>query len=121
MSDFYDDLAATAHELLEEFGGEVTLQHALASTYNPATGTASPVVENHTGVGVKVDYAERDIDGAKIKRGDQRVYLSVVGMVAPATDDVLLVKGRKLTVVVARVLEPGDTAVLYDVQVRGIA
>lgn len=122
MSEFYDEMAAIAHELLTEFGGPVSLRRTVPGAYDPATGTTTAdVTTTWPGTGARFDYEQKDIDGTRVRSGDQRVYLSVVGVVEPLTGDKVLIGSAELTVVASRPLKPASTAVLYDVQVRGVA
>ena len=122
MSAFYDEVAAVAAELLAEFGGPVVLARVTPGDYDPATGsTIGETTTTWNGVGAKFDYAQNVIDGTRIRIGDQRVYLSVAGMVNPQTGDTLTINSKVFNVVESRPLEPADTAVLFDVQVRGVA
>lgn len=119
---FYDDLAADADSLISEFGASVTLTRVTPAAYDPTTGnTTGETTATWTGKGVKFDYAQRDQDGTRIRFGDQRVYLSVVGIVNPQSGDTLTIGGKVFTVVESRPLQPALTAVLFDVQVRGVA
>lgn len=121
MSEFYDELAALAQEMLDEFGAPAVLNRVTPGGYDPETGlTTDPVTLTQNGVGAKFDYAQRDIDGTAIREGDQRVYLSTIGMVAPQTGDTLTIDGVILNVVKAKILKPALVAVLYEVQVRGV-
>ena len=121
MSEFYDDLATTAQELLTEFGGVVMLTVSVPGAYNPATGsTGTPTVSTYSGVGVKLDYSQFDIDGTRIKAGDQRVYLNAGIRLIPASGNTLTMGGKVYNVVTSRPLQPADTTVLHDVQVRGV-
>ncbi len=117
---FYANLAATARRLLTQFGTDVTLTRTTTGEYDPATGSASQTTTTYTGKGARFDYTQREIDGTMIRVGDQRVYLEVDGFVMPQTGDTLTLGGRVYQVVAARSVDPALTAVLYDVQVRGV-
>lgn len=118
---FYTGIAATAHRLLTQFGGPVTLTRTVPGAYNPATGQTDPATTTtYSGTGAKFDYSQRDIDGTLIRMGDQRVYMSVEGMTTPQTGDTLTAGGRTFQVVASRPLNPAGTVVLHDVQVRGV-
>lgn len=128
MNEFYDDLAATANELLTEFGGPVVLSRTSAGDYDPATGTTiGGTTTTYNGVAAKFDYAQTDIDGTLIRVGDQRVLISVAGVVLPQTGDTLSFTDPNtlavtvFDVIMAKQVNPAGTAVLYDVQVRGLA
>mgnify|MGYP003520153488 CR=1 FL=1 len=61
----YADLAATAVELLADFGMAMTLARPtdIPATYDTATGVATPVgPDTYTVTGIKLDYSVREID-----------------------------------------------------------
>lgn len=118
---FYAEVAAIAHDVLSEFGAPAILTRIGVAVYDPATGVATPPAPLvYTGTGAKFDYEQKDIDGTLIRQGDQRVYLSTVGIVQPQTGDTLTIAGDVFHVVASRPLQPALVAVLHDVQVRGI-
>lgn len=115
----YARLAATASRLIVNAGAPVTLRRKLEGEYDTATGDVlEDRVTSYTGHGVKLDYLAREIDGTRIRAGDARVYLSITGMVAPMSGDILSVNGIPWTVVRSETLQPGSVTLLYDVQVR---
>lgn len=121
MSGFYDETAAVADEILKEFGTAVTVTRVTPGSYDPATGaTTGDVTTTWTGTGARFEYAQREQDGTRIRIGDQRVYLSVVGIVNPQSGDTLTIGGTVFNVVESRPLQPALTAVLFDVQIRGV-
>lgn len=128
MSDFYADLADVSHEVLVEFGAAVVLTRKTPGDYDPGTGgTIGETTTTYTGHAVKFTYAQKDIDGTLIRIGDQRVLLSVVGVILPQTGDTMTFTDPEtlavtvFDVVLAKQVKPANTAVLYDVQVRGLA
>lgn len=117
----YAEIAAIVDELLTEYGAPARLTRITPGGYDPDTGTTTPdVTTTWDGTGAKFDYEQRDVDGTKVRQGDQRVYMSVVGVANPQTGDTLTIDGIVLNVVASRPLKPASTAVLYDVQVRGV-
>lgn len=117
---FYANLAATVRRLLTQFGTDATLTRTTTGAYNPAIGAASTTTTTYAAKGARFDYAQRDVDGTLIRAGDQRIYLDVQDMVMPQTGDTITMGGRTWTVVTARSIDPALTAVLYDVQARGV-
>lgn len=120
---FYSEMAAVADELLAEFGVACTVSYVTVGAYNPATGSASTSTSTKTAQGYVDDYADKDIDGTKIKVGDRRVYLSVldtagVAIAKPGTTDKLTISQIDYSVVNAKAIPGAGTASLYDVQVR---
>lgn len=121
MSFDYTEIAADADELLAEFGAPATLKRVTAGGYDPATGdTTSASSAEWISVGVKLDYEQKQVDGTLIRRGDQRILLSVVGMVNPQTGDTLTIGIDVFNVIESRPLQPALVPVLFDVQVRGV-
>ena len=117
---FYANLAATARRLLAQYGTDATLTRVTTGAYSPATGTAASTTTTYTGKAARFDYAQRDIDGTLVRVGDQRIYLDVQDTVMPQTGDTITMGGRIWSVVIARSIDPALTAVLYDVQARGV-
>lgn len=118
MSFDYAEMAATAAELLAEFGAPVTLTRITPGTYDPDTGTVASTTAAHTANGVKLDFEQRHIDGTNILQGDQRVYLDPLIAATPQAGDTLTVGAKVFTVVASRPLAPAGVVVLHDVQVR---
>lgn len=118
MSFNYPKTAATAKRLLDRFGQPVMLTRTTPGTYAPATGTATDTTATHTGIGAKLDYAQRDIDGTLIKVGDCRVYIAPDLTVTPQTGDKITIGSETWNVITSRPLEPAGVVVLHDVQVR---
>lgn len=119
MSDFYADMAATAAEMLAEFGMAVTVTRTTPGARDPDTGTlAAGTTQTWVPRGVKLDYAAREIDGTLIQAGDQRVYMSAISGLKPKAGDTVTIGAEAWRVVVSRTLAPAGVAVLLDVQVR---
>ena len=117
----YADLAATAVELLADFGMAMTLARPtdIPATYDTATGVATPVgPDTYTVTGIKLDYSVREIDRENVQAGDQRVYLSTDGAVPPKPGDTLRIGSDVFRVMRAGNLSPAGVDLLYDVQVR---
>lgn len=125
MSNFYDDMAATAQGLLAEFGQLATLTRP-THTYDPATGVATPGLNlSVTGAGVTLDYRASEIDGSLVLAGDVRLYLSARGqggvtMPTPQPGDTVVLPANASTwrVVRSQTLAPAGGNVLHDVQLR---
>lgn len=120
---FYDEMAEVASELLDEFGVSVTVKYISTGAYDPATGSTTTTTTAKSSVAYIDDYADRDIDGTKIKVGDRRVYLSVLdtagsSIAKPGTTDKLTIDGADYSVINAKAIPGAGTPSLYDVQVR---
>jgi hypothetical protein len=121
MSFDYTEIATDADELLTDFGAPATLKRVTAGGYDPETSTTtSPSTAEWTSVGVKLDYEQKQVDSTLIRRGDQRILLSVINMVNPQTGDTLTIGTDVFNVIESRPLQPALVPVLFDVQVRGV-
>ena len=117
---FYGDLAATADRSLQKFGASVTLLRTAAGVYDPASGTTTtPKPVAYVGVGVALNYTAQDMKNSLIQQGDQKLYISALGMVEPRPGDTVQFGGSAYTVVDSKPLAPAGVAVLFEVQVRG--
>lgn len=118
---FYAEMADVAVEMLTEFGQPVALESMGAEAYNPATGAVEQTMTRYEGMGVALDYSQRDIDGTVIKQGDRRIYIPPdLGAVPKTGDTLTLAAGTALQVVNSKPLSPAGTIVLHEVQCRGV-
>ena len=118
---FYSETAAIAHEVLREFGAPVTLTRSVAGAYDTLTGTtAAPAVTAYTGTGAAFEYAANLVNGTLIMRGDQRCYLSTVGVINPMPGDTLTIGAVTYTVIESRPLQAALISLLFDCQIRGV-
>jgi hypothetical protein len=122
---FYAEMAATAAELIAEFGATGEITERATGTYDPATGRA-PVVETAHQVVIAIfDMPERRIDGTRILTGDKSILLSTKKpdgtalAITPKPDMKLTdAAGTVYTVINVKPLAPALTAVLWELQAR---
>lgn len=117
MSEFYDDMQATAIELLAEFGVPRVLTRVTTGAYVPGQGTTT-TESTFTANCIKLNYRQTDIDGTLIKQGDQKVFISPDAANTPETGDKITFPDGDWTVVQSAPIAPGDTTVIHDAQVR---
>lgn len=116
---FYTDMAATAAEMLREFGAEATLVHQGSSTYNPATGTNTVSTTTDTITACEVKAERSYIDGTMIAEGLSVFLVSTEGLTTiPKAGDVLQWGGAPMKVEKVGTLAPAGVAVLHEVQAR---
>lgn len=115
----YAELAATAAEILADFGATGQLKRKERSgAYDPDTGTfpETEVVQQITAVVIAMP--QHLVDGTTVLQGDELAYLSAVGLTMPKPLDVMTWQGADYTVVNAKPLAPAGVNVLCEVQVR---
>lgn len=116
---FYDDMAATATELLTEFGLPLTLTRQSAGSYDPATGSATITTSTQPAVGLVMSWNSGVIDGSMIKAGDKQLLLSATGITAPVLGDTVTFDGVVHTLVdPLKPLSPAGVVVLYECNIR---
>lgn len=118
----YDSSIDLAERLIKKKGQLVSIRQTTLSappddTQPWKTGAAST---NDTDVyGVFLEYSKRDIDGEKIKQGDQRVYVPAKDLsIIPQPDDMLIRDTEIWHIQAVNELNPGGQLVMYDLQVR---
>lgn len=117
---------AAREDLRREFaasdrGREITITRKTAGTYDQTTGTATQTEESYPGRGRVGDYADRQIDGTLIRRGDRRVtWLPDVEneSFVPRESDIVSFGDEIATVVSVKVRELGDEWFAYTLQIR---
>lgn len=123
MSYDYIRSREAARRLIERFGQSVTLRRAAKGTYDSIAG-------GYVGGSVSdqaVSAVTLDIDGAAadlLESGDLRVLVAADGLALvpapPGTDriDSLIIDGETYRIVGVRTVDPGGTAVIYEIQAR---
>ena len=110
-----------------DYGNSVTTATRLISTYGrtmtlrTTTETGDPWDPTQTSsdtdiIGVAVDYRSSEIDGDMVQTTDKRFLLT--STVTPTLQDKIVDNSTEYSIVNIREIKPGDTVVLYDVQVR---
>lgn len=121
----YDSSVALAIRLITKKGALVTLRgFSAAPPADPSKpwkpGDKTPV--DQTVRGVFLGYERKDIDGTRIKEGDQRVLVPSVdttgAAIAPTSDHVILRGSESWQVVSVKETKPADQIVYYALQVR---
>ncbi len=112
----YSGLAATASDLLEQFGkASVSIRATPVTSTDPAAGTVALGSPVDTAVNaVEVAYNERYQPGATIKESDRMYALDA----APDIADQLIIDSEEWEIVQVWPKKPGDTLVAAFAQVR---
>lgn len=113
---FYDDMAATSLALLTEFGQSVTHRSHTDGTYDPATGSATPVVTDATRKGALFDIDTTTLRGELVQVSDKR--LLVDGSASVNLRDRFIVDSVEYVIVSLGEVNPAGTRVMYDMHVR---
>jgi len=111
MSYDYSNVQATAISLINKFGRTITHRTTTSSgdEFDPV------IVNNDTSItAVMIGYEAKEIDGTLIKTNDKMIltYTSI------NTKDEILDGAIKYEVVNVNEVKPGDTPLIYKVQIR---
>ncbi|TWA24770.1 hypothetical protein FB007_14132 [Sinorhizobium medicae] len=93
----YQEMQATAHELIEEFGQAGAVKRVTPP--DPVYG-GDPVVTSYPATLVPMAYEARYIDGTVIQTGDMQIYISAVGLpIEPTVGDVVTANGKDYAII----------------------
>ena len=114
---FYDDMAATVTELLDEFGREMALRRMAESSYDPATGetTGGGQVDLPT-VGLFRSMTAEYAATNQVLAGDRLAIIDASQ--EPRASDRLVAGAEVLTIVRIESINPAGTPLAYRLQVR---
>lgn len=121
----FSKLQATATRLIRKNGRAVTVVRASTNPKDPEKpwrGNQCVDTELPTFAAI-VDYQERDIDGERIRRGDRRALIEVPkdsdgNEIDLRFFDRLDDRGERWRMMNIQKIEPANTTVVYDVQLR---
>lgn len=116
----YSRLANTALRLIAKYGRSVTLRSVTAGTYDPATRTKSGASTSDATVSMAFNnYTQNQIDGEVIRRDDLEGLLAASGLTtAPENGDIVIDGSNQYKIVNVDVIQPGDTVIVYKLQLR---
>jgi hypothetical protein len=118
MSFSYQHLAEISAREIGAKGRDITLRRR-SRIFDPANGLVSETVSDQAARGLFTLYEAGQRDGSTIQQGDQGLLLAASGLATPPSDEDEVLDGG-LTWQVMRVerLQPGETALLYRLQLR---
>lgn len=118
---FYDDMAATATELLTEFGQAVTVNIKTGTVYDTSIAAMTVTSIAQPGIGALFDLGSRDVNGSMVQSGDKKLLLSVSGMTAtPKVDDTVDISGITYPITSVNQISPAGVKVMYKCMLRGV-
>lgn len=112
---FYSDMAATAKELITEYGFDVTLRFN-NGTYNPITGAKTTSNTDTTSKGIFTKISQTLRDDFSVMNGDRVCVL--ISDVEPTKNASLLIDNVAYKIIDIKTVKPATEAIVYFVQVR---
>ena len=127
----FTNLRNTAERLIEENGRDLSLvrrdQGNPTDPAKPWRGSTEAAEITVVVKGVFIEYEKEDFDGSLVRRGDKRILISdksvideggsAANLVIEDYDHVLDATVR-WKIITAELIEPGDTRIFFDLQVR---
>lgn len=114
----YDRFVTLAINQIKYKGRTVTLRSKTPGTYDPIAGSMTGGSEaDRTPKALFTEYAAKHIDGTIIQQGDKQVLIADLP-VAPDNNDILIDGTDEYSIVHIGAIQPGDTPILYKLQVR---
>jgi hypothetical protein len=115
----YDGLTAATISLIADAGRAVSLVYTTQGTYNPSDDEIYSQAEtSETVYMVITNFKKSDVDGTLIKAGDRLALLANDNLSrAPKTGD-KVEDSETYTIVGIEEIKPGDTVLLYKLQLR---
>jgi hypothetical protein len=120
----YTTIRQKAAAQIRSKGKPVTLVVPGADVFDPTTGKTTPgVATSYAAKAVELGYELKDRDGTRVQSNDRRFLLAAltdagVAIPKPSTAMRLTVGAVSMAIVQVDPLEPGDTALIYEVQCR---
>ena len=117
----YSNLAATTLAQIADKGRTVTVRSpGVTQAYNPANDTYTAGTDvDVTAKALFTKFSSKDIAGDVIRATDSRVLIAASALsAAPDTDDKIIDNSTHYNVINVETVKPGDTAILYILQVR---
>lgn len=119
MSFDYSSLASVSVAQIADKGRNVTYRIATQGTYDPQTDAiTSQSTSTKTVKAVIINARQNEIDGTLIKKGDKFALIADDSLTfTPKTNDVIF-DGDEYTVKNIKTVKPGNTVLLYKLQLR---
>lgn len=117
----YSGIAAVALKQIADKGRDVTVLYAgNDQVYNPATDTFTAGTDiDVVAKALFTQFSKQDIDGELIKKTDKRVLIAGTALEdAPENNSKIVDGSVEYQVIKTETIQPGDTVVLYMIQVR---
>lgn len=127
---FYDNVAKRAARAIKKRGASMTLRRTVPASIDQNTGIpTAPTVTDYPCYGIiqyfdskasQLMYGTSILRDSLVKKEDQMILLQADGLDTAPNDvtDVLIFGGHSYTIVNGLTLQPGGTAILYNVHVR---
>ena len=109
----YEDFKADGFEITVRVAGSEGVWSDTTMSYTGATADT-----DHTTYGIKDNYYIREINGTIIQQNDTKLIFSAYDLPELTTINEILIDSVVQNVVTIKKIDPGNTAVMYEAQLR---
>lgn len=114
----YSELAATANEMLAEFGQSCIVTNYEMGVEDPLTGVVAQTSSQFTTVGVLLDYdyrhfGEGSVSYHAVSSADKRVLVTATKVIN--SGDLIFIDNTLYKAYIVKCVNPAGTRVLYDI------
>lgn len=118
MSEDWSAVVADVAEGISEVGKIATL-HAFTTSGPDHNPTITDVAPAPTLTVLGSDYKDAEVDGTLIQTGDRKLIVAAMDVTyAPSVEYEMTVDGVRYAIIDVRPLMPGDTVLMWKVQLR---
>lgn len=115
----YSNIAETAVAQINDKGRDVSLVYHTSGTLNIDTDALSGDSDTTVTVNALItNFNKRDVAAGLVEVGDLQVIIAAEGVTKPTTNDKIVDGGVTYAIVSVTEIKPGETAILYKLQVR---
>ncbi len=116
---FYDEAAATALQMLTEYGQIAAIERKEQESTDKPWDAKTNATVSHPITCVVTGYSANLIDGSAIKAGDKQVIIAARGLdIVPDTTDIILLPHERYSIVSVEIVSPAGVPIIYKVQAR---
>ena len=113
----YQKYADKAYAKVKKYGSSITVTRTGESEYNPETDEYTDTTVQITGVALRSNFEQKDIDGTNVKFSDAKFMAVLNG--TPETNDEVEFEGHKFVIINARPFNlDGKTDIYWTIQAR---
>lgn len=114
----YDQLANVASRLLKQYGSQRTFSRTVEGEYDPSTGSVAQTASTFTAYAAVFKYRSQEVDNVNIKFADFKMLIEKSASYTPKINDTVLVFDEDFLVISVSKIQPADTTVIYECQLR---
>ena len=117
----WNNLQSTVDKVMKSQGLPVVIRvDGSDGTWDPdsMSYTGGDPDVDHSTFGIKENYSSREIDGTIIQQNDAKLIIPAKGLPVITTATKILISGTEQNIINVSIVDPGNVALLYEIQLR---